>query len=253
MRILLTNDDGIRAEGIAAVVAALGHDHELHVIAPETQQSAKSHALTLHHPVLVHPVHQFDEPGVKTQLAIGGTPVDCVKLAMEALLEDKVDLILSGINQGPNLAEDVVYSGTVSAALEGIFYRTPSIAMSVNAYRPKHFNQAAAYIARHLDEMMAMFETADFTLNVNFPDQPQYQGTRMTTLGSIDYNNVFTKRLSPHGSDYYWIAGDRLISEEKNSETSDVMAVEAGFVSITPIRIAYQHQIAPKDGVDGWR
>lgn len=252
MKILLTNDDGIQAEGIAALVAALSPKHEVYVVAPEMQQSAKSHALTLHQPIFAHQVTRFTEPGVMNQWAVSGTPVDCVKLAIEVLLKGEIDLIVSGINHGPNLAEDVIYSGTVSAALEGTLYHIPSIAMSVNSFRPNHFDHAARYLAEHLEDLYSLFTTYDFTLNLNFPDLPVYKGTRLTILGVIEYTNVFTQRQTPHGSDYYWIAGDRQIDPAKNIESADVLAVEEGYVSITPIKIAYQHAISHKSSIAEW-
>jgi 5'-nucleotidase len=243
MNILLTNDDGIGADGFRALIDALKDDHRLFIVAPENQQSAKSHSITMNQPIYAHTVNHFKHENVITQVAISGTPVDCVKMGVEVLIDEKIDLIMSGINHGPNIAEDVIYSGTVGAAYEGCFYNIPAIALSVNAYGDFNFSLASDYVKNHIDKIFSIFgKNSDFILNINFPNE-EYKGTKLTKLGKLKYVDIFSKRQTPHGKDYYWLAGEKHFPLENNDEGCDTMAVTEGYVSISPVKISLVHEI----------
>lgn len=253
MNILITNDDGIGAEGIRHIVMALAENHRVFVAAPEVQQSAKARSITMNLPLFAHEVNAFKHPNIIRQWAISGTPADCVKIAVEELMDEPIDLIVSGINHGPNYAEDVLYSGTVGAALEGSLYDLPAIALSMDDWSNYHFSHAARYVAEHLDGMVSMFEDSSHILNVNFPNKNHYEGSRMTHLGSIRYVDIFTKRVNPHGRDYYWIAGDKVVVDGKNDANSDIVTVQNGYVSISSIRVTFEHIKKRPDDLETWK
>ncbi len=235
MKILISNDDGIHARGIQALAKALSAEHEVYVVAPDRERSAMGHALTLHEPVKVQ-AYDFPFPVAKAY-SIGGTPSDCVKLALNALLDVKMDAMVSGINHGPNLGSDVIYSGTVSAALEGAIYGLPSIAVSlVNGYdKQMDFSHGAAFIADFLPKALAMGIPAKSVLNVNIPAVPldQFKGAKICDLGTRMYTDSYERRLDPRGGIYYWLAGE--VIETDAGEHSDVEAIRQHYVSITPV------------------
>ncbi|MBU1701864.1 MAG: 5'/3'-nucleotidase SurE [Candidatus Eisenbacteria bacterium] len=233
MRILLTNDDGIRAEGLKALRMGMESLGDLWVVAPDREQSATSHALTLSRPLRVH---QHEDQ----VFSVDGTPTDCVLLAVKGIrnrLQPKPDLVVSGINHGPNMGDDVTYSGTVSAALEGRLLGCPSIAISVASWKPKHFDSAAR-VAQGLSRILLETGLPDRTfLNVNVPDIPydEIKGVRVTKLGDRVYRDVIIDKVDPRGRPYYWIGGDD--PDWKYDESSDFFAVQAGYVSVTPISL----------------
>lgn len=244
MHILITNDDGIGAPGLKALVGALlehGRDLELSVVAPEGEQSGAAHAVTVRRPVLVAPV---DWPGVTVAYAVDGTPVDCVKLS-EALLAEKPDLILSGINRGVNLGTDVLYSGTVGAAIEGALLGCRAIALSVaNGPAGPRFATAAACALELIDRLRAERDApqagrgvpADLLLNVNVPDRPaeQLAGWRVTRLGVRRYREAYHRREDPRGRQYFWIAGTP--DDIDRDPRTDAQALAQGYVSLTPLQ-----------------
>lgn len=227
-RILVSNDDGVHAPGIKALVAALEDLAEITVVAPLAEQSASSHALTLHRPLRIKEI-------APRTFAVEGTPTDCVLLAIREFLGQKPDLVVSGINQGPNLGEDVLYSGTVAAAMEGSLLGVGSVALSLASWRYTDF-AAAGQVARRLVSRLLRRELPPrFLVNVNIPPRPveEIRGFRLAQLGSRVYNDAVVKKTDPRGRDYYWIGGAE--PTWKPSPDSDFAAIEEGYVSLTPL------------------
>jgi 5'-nucleotidase len=233
VRILITNDDGIEAEGIKQLVIALKEIGEVYVVAPESEMSACGHGITIHRPIQVRKYRKFNDV---TAWSITGTPADCVKLGITTLIKEKPDIVVSGINLGPNLGTDILYSGTVSGAIEGIVLGIPSIAISLDSHSPKHFTFSKD-VAKYLCKQMLSKELAsDTLLNVNVPDLPknQIKGYKITILGERKYINNYDHRTDPRGNDYYWLTGE-LIPPHVNDLELDVNAVKNSYVSVTPI------------------
>ncbi|MEB3197532.1 MAG: 5'/3'-nucleotidase SurE [Candidatus Sericytochromatia bacterium] len=245
MRILVCNDDGIRAPGIGALAAALAEAHEVYVVAPDRERSATGHSLTLHRPLRAEPGPELGR--ARQTWAVSGTPSDCVKLALGALLPERPDLVCSGINRGPNLGTDVLYSGTVSAALEGVINGVPALAFSLASFSDQGYEQGAAFARSLVDQLTNRSLPPKFLLNVNFPAlQPQpYQGVRITRLGVRKYQDSFEHRTDPRGRTFYWLTGEA--GEEGEAGDSDVMAVRDNFVSITPIQYDMTHDAGLSD------
>lgn len=233
MRILLTNDDGIYAIGLIELSKAVTCLGEVQIVAPERSRSAIGHAITLHKPLRMDP-HYHTEYSVPAY-ASNGTPADCVMLGYYELFDKQIDLIISGINSGPNMGDDVTYSGTVSAAMEASVIGVPSIAISMGSFDSTHFEDAAKFISA-LAKMMLETEIPRKTLlNVNYPDLPldKIKGVRLTRLGYRWYTDVVTKRLDPRGNPYFWICGEKQYSD--NPVGTDCRAIEDGEISITPL------------------
>lgn len=230
MRILISNDDGIEAEGINQLRVFLQDEHELFVVAPDRERSATGHKITMDRPLRVK--ERF-YPGSKTRgWAVDGTPADCVKLGLEALLPEPPDLVISGINNGPNLGTDVLYSGTVSAAIEGFINGVPAVAVSLASYEYHDFSDAGILIK----ELLAKFGqdiTQNSLLNINVP-ACRPRGIKVTRLGERRYINIFDKRTDPRGKVYFWMGGEPCDLDEGDPDT-DVWVVREGYVSITPL------------------
>ena len=232
MKILLTNDDGIFAPGIRALCRELEKDHDVTVVAPDRERSAAGHAITIHYPLRVKEM-EFD--GIESQcIAVDGTPADCVKIAYEALIDEKIDLLISGINIGPNLGRDVLYSGTVSAAIEGLLLGLPSIAVSLVADDHWDFKDSAKYMRKFVKEYQQQKLKKDVLLNINIPIDYKEE-TKVTELGDKGYTNRFEERFDPREQKYYWLAGE--LVEEGTAEGTDVTAAKNDFISITPIKL----------------
>ena len=232
MRLLLSNDDGISARGLATLRDALSADHTITVVAPATEQSAKSHALTLHEPLRARQV----EPG---SWSVAGTPADCVYLALHHLLDEPPDLVLSGINHGSNLGNDVFYSGTVGAAMEACLQGFPAIAFSLHIEpddRDRHWDTAADVVRRIVRSVEENGLPKRRLLNVNIPNVPQSElrGIRSATLGVRMYSARVDERRDPRGRRYFWIGGDHMHFED--DPASDGPIVESGFAAVTPLR-----------------
>ena len=228
--ILLTNDDGIQAEGLTRLRRAVASLGRVVVVAPERQQSGASHALTLSNPLRSNPVDE-------DVIAVDGTPTDCVLLAMRGLLEDRPSLLVSGMNHGPNLGDDVTYSGTVAAAFEGTLLGLPSVAISVCSWEECRFEAAerfATTIARNVLERGLPEGTL---LNVNVPSIPpeEIKGVKVTKLGKRVYRDAVVKKTDPRGRAYYWIGGQPPIWCQ--GEETDFEAVERGEISVTPLQL----------------
>lgn len=233
LNILITNDDGINSAGLITLAQAISKIANVTVVAPDRERSATAHAITMHKPLRVE---KSDIPGCKALgYKVNGTPSDCVKLALEALLDSEPDMVLSGINRGANLGTDVIYSGTVSAAIEGALSGVPAIALSVAARGNVEFDYAAEFAKRLCQQISKKNFPKDTLLNVNIPftKQEKIAGIAVTHLGTIKYKNSFERRTDPRGKVYYWLAGEAI--EDINDKGSDVWAVKNNFISITPI------------------
>lgn len=235
MRILVTNDDGIHAPGILALKQALEPLGEVFVVAPERPRSAAGHAITLHKPLRITETTLNDGT---LAWAVSGTPTDCATLGFDVIMEQKADLVFSGINAGPNLGWDVTYSGTVAAAIEGAILGVPSVAISLaGETRPFEYTASAAF-ARRLAEKVAAEGMERWTLlNVNVPAVPQEQisGIAVTHQGRRQYVDRIDKRIDPWGRDYYWLHGK--LHEDVIDQGSDVHAVLENRISVTPIHL----------------
>ena len=245
MKLLISNDDGIFAPGIRSLangLAAAGHD--VSVVCPDRERSATGHGLTLHQPIRAEIIESVFHPQIKAW-ACSGTPSDCVKLALWALLDSPPELVISGINQGANLGTDVLYSGTVSAAMEGVIERIPSIAISLTSFTSKDFQAAVAFA----QSLVAQLENEPLPelmlLNVNVPPVKleEIAGVVLTRQGVRRYVDVFEKRVDPRGKTYYWLAGE-LLEEVEPEEglhlpqdiPTDVEAIRQNYITVTPLQ-----------------
>ncbi len=237
MRILVTNDDGVFADGLFALYQALSEVGDVTVVAPERQQSATGHAITLHKPLRLSPVNLRDG---SPAFASNGTPSDCAALGILEAMGGDVDLVVSGINHGPNLGWDVHYSGTVSAAIEAAMVGHPSVAVSVASWdKDIHWEPVARFAAQVAKRLQTQPLPPHTVLNINAPNLPQSEikGVAVTTQGRRQYVDRLEKRLDPVGRPYYWLGGS-LAEEAAGAEAgSDVRAVADGKISLTPIHL----------------
>lgn len=231
MKVLLTNDDGIQAEGIQTLRRALEKIADVTVVAPSYERSATGHGITVHKPIRAEKVHLAGSTA--THWSVVGTPADCVKLALEALMDWTPDLVVSGINHGSNMGTDVLYSGTVSAAIEGMVNGLPAIAVSLTDIAELDFTFAASFTAKLCSFLKLKGFPSDTLLNVNIPPGEQFKGVRITKLGSRHYVNTVERRTDPRGREYFWLAGD-VVNQEGDGST-DVDAVQKNFISISPL------------------
>jgi len=234
MRILLCNDDGIHAPGISVLHKAVSDLGELRVVAPDVERSAAGHAITLADPIKCTPV---EKDGVFFGDAIGGTPADCIKLAVRALMENNPpNLVLSGINLGSNTGISVIYSGTVSAATEGVILGIPSVAFSLCTYVDPQWAMAERVVAELTEKIIANPLPKGVLLNINMPNLPyeELKGIKVTRMGKSRFIEKFHKRLDPRGRTYYWLDGELEVHDE--GDDVDIHAVNNGYVSITPIQ-----------------
>lgn len=230
MIILVSNDDGVRAAGIRALVAALESVGEVWVVAPDREQSAASHSLSLHRPLRV------EELGSR-RFAVDGTPTDCVNLAINGILPTRPDLVVSGINHGANMGDDITYSGTVSAAMEGTLLNVPSIAVSLAWKEELDFSAAAQFAQRLARSVLEHGLPRDTLLNVNVPPLPasELRGYLVTRQGKRKYGDAIVEKVDPRGKKYYWIGGEDLGFIA--AEGTDFTAVEGGYISVTPLHL----------------
>lgn len=246
--ILLTNDDGIRALGLRALYEAIKEVDEVCVVAPETEMSAVGHAITLSDPLRVKEVMQ--DRGF-FGYAVNGTPADCVKIALKAILRQKPDMVISGINQGANVGTNVIYSGTVSAATEGTILGIPSVAISLDSFVDTDFSAAAAFAGKLVSHVKKHGLPKGTLLNVNVPSVPasQIQGVEIVPQGKSRVVEVFDKRVDPRQHIYYWQAGEMVIVDE--DEGTDCWTVHHKKIAITPIHF----DLTDYDSIDfikGW-
>jgi 5'-nucleotidase len=230
MRILVSNDDGYRAPGLAALARAMAQLGEVTVVAPERNRSGASNSLTLDRPLRVL-------TGDNGYTFVDGTPTDCVHLAITGLLEREPDLVVSGVNAGANLGDDVIYSGTVAAAMEGRFLGLPALAVSLVGEEPRHYATAAEVAKRLVTRLCARPLPADTILNVNVPDLPweELTGFEATRLGHRHKAEPVVKSSDPRGRTVYWVGSAGL--EEDAGPGTDFHALRHGRVSITPLQV----------------
>ena len=232
MKILLTNDDGIHALGLSALYHALKADYDVDIVAPESEMSAVGHAITLSTPLRVQKVYKN---GSFYGFAITGTPADCVKIAVQELLEKTPDIIISGINLGANVGINVLYSGTVSAATEGAFLGIKSAAVSLDTRRDPDFRFAAQFSNKLIQYMMENDLEKETALNVNIPAVPSHEikGVCFTRQGTSRMEERFERRTDPRGNVYYWLAGEHFVKNGKPN--TDYVVLKENKVTITPI------------------
>lgn len=237
MKILISNDDGILSNGIRALIEALSPCHDVYVVAPDRERSAAGHSLTLHTPLRVEEIDA--KYGAKKCWMTTGTPGDCIKLAINAILteNEKPDIVISGINHGPNLGADILYSGTVSCAMEGAIMGYPSIATSLASLRNEYedFKFASEFIALLLNRLDKYKIPPKTILNINIPglEKEDIAGIAITELGNRIFTDNYEKRIDPRGKVYYWMAGE-LVTEQENAN-SDISAIRNNKISITPV------------------
>ena len=230
MIILVSNDDGIRAAGIRALEAVLAPLGEVWVVAPDREQSAASHSLSLYRPLRVD---RIDE----RHFAVDGTPTDAVNLAINGIMKQKPNLVVSGINHGGNLGDDITYSGTVSAAMEGTLLGVPSIAVSLVTHDTPDFSAAAEFASRLARVVSERGMPRDTLLNVNVPGVPssELRGCRVTHQGKRRYGDALVEHVDPRGRKYFWIGGEDLGFVP--AEGTDCTAVAGNYISITPLHL----------------
>lgn len=233
LKILLTNDDGFYADGLQTLREILQNKASITIVAPDRERSAIGHGITMNHPLRINPV-TIDNV---THWAVNGTPSDCVKLALENLLKNNPpDLLISGINRGPNMGNDILYSGTVSAAIEGTFYQVPSFAVSLAGFGKVDFRLTAEFISNKIHILWELAKKS--LLNLNFPivaNLSEIKGVKFTKLGVRKYKNVFEERIDPRGQTYYWMGGEPV--DEEQDMDSDIKAIKEGYISITPLNL----------------
>lgn len=235
MQILVSNDDGYTAPGLDALVYALRDLGELTVVAPESNHSGASNSLTLNRPLTVREAHNG-------YFCVNGTPSDCVHVALTALMQTRPTLVVSGINNGANMGDDTLYSGTVAAATEGYLFGIPAIAFSLEEKGWAHIEAAAQMARQVVQRQLAEPLCAPVLLNVNIPNRPldRMQGMRVTRLGKRHPSEPVVKTTTPYGDTVYWIGKAGLASDA--TEGTDFHAVSQGAVSITPLRLDLTHQ-----------
>ncbi|MFP5381653.1 MAG: 5'/3'-nucleotidase SurE [Gammaproteobacteria bacterium] len=230
MRILLSNDDGYFAPGLAALAEALKPFADITVVAPERDRSGASNSLTLDRPLILR-----QAPG--GFYYVNGTPTDCVHLAVTGMLDHQPDMVISGINHGANMGDDTIYSGTVAAATEGYLLGVPSLAVSLASHHGRHFDTAAQIVVELVQRIQSRPPTEPMLLNVNVPDCPrdEVQGLSVTRLGRRHKAEPVVKTVNPRGQTVYWVGAAGAAQDA--GEATDFHAVASGFVSITPLQM----------------
>jgi 5'-nucleotidase len=248
MHILCSNDDGILAHGLECLVRAAEPLGEVTVVAPDREQSATSHSLTLHHPV--RPVKRGER-----RYQVDGTPTDCVMLGIEVLMLNRPDFVLSGVNHGQNMGEDVLYSGTVAAAMEGLVLGIPSIAISFAGRELRadqdRLNKLIDPTTKLLRHLMALQPFPKDTLfNVNFPAVDEIRGVRLTRLGRRVFSNSIQPMKDPWGRQIYWIGAGSM--SWSGGEDSDYQAVADGYISVTPLHLDLTNRSILDSSTEWW-
>ena len=244
MKILLSNDDGVHAPGLQALAEALADLGELQVVAPDRNRSGASNSLTLDRPLEPHYHHNGF-------ISLNGTPTDCVHMGASGIFDMMPDLVVSGINAGANMGDDVIYSGTVAAAMEGRHLRLPPIAVSTASWHPENY-QTAAQVVKELIPQLHQLNVAPRTvLNINVPDLPldQLKGIHVTRLGHRELADKPVAAADPRGKVRYWLSGVGEVADREPG--TDFFAVDEGFVSITPLQIDMT-QYAGMDSLASW-
>ena len=242
--ILISNDDGIFALGVRALANTLAQaGHQVTVVCPDRERSATGHGLTLHQPLRAKQVNSVFDPEV-IAWSCSGTPADCVKFALSAVMEKRPDVVYSGINHGPNLGTDVLYSGTVSAAMEGVLEGIPSVAFSLASFSAFEFQSAADFAVKLLPQLANNYPKPPL-LSVNIPPvtTPEIAGVLVTRQGLRRYIEKFEQRLDPRGKSYYWLEGEIVEDIEQPEDVNlpphiltDVQAIRDRYITITPLQ-----------------
>ena len=233
MRILLTNDDGIYAKGLSALYEELSQEADCLIVAPEIEQSAVGHAITISRPLMVR---RAIKNGSFLGYAVLGTPADCVKIGIKELAEKPVDLVVSGINRGANAGINVIYSGTVSAATEALIMGIPALAISLDTHKEADFTYAAKFARKMVRLIINNPIIKSSAINVNIPCLPaeQIKGVCVVRQGQSNIIETFEKRVDPRENTYYWISGE--YSSMAQNKDTDVAALAEGYITITPIQ-----------------
>jgi 5'-nucleotidase len=228
--ILVTNDDGVYSPGIQILAKRLRQLDSVVIVAPDRERSAVGHSMTLHRPLLIEEIKE-------SVYSVNGTPTDCVNIAVKGLLKETPRLVVSGINKGPNLGDDVTYSGTVAGAIEARLLGVPSLAVSLAARNDFRFAEAAEVAARAAAMIFEHGLTEGTLLNINVPNLPitEIRGTALTRLGKRIYHQMTVERLDPRGKRYYWIGGGE--PDWEREEGTDFDAIDRNLVSITPLHL----------------
>lgn len=249
--ILVTNDDGISAPGIRALIAVMKQIGEVVVVAPDSPQSATGHAITINNTLSINKIDI--DPDVKLEYSCSGTPVDCIKFAVSEILKHKPDLCVSGINHGSNSSINVIYSGTMSAAVEAGIEGIPAIGFSLLDYNwNADFEQVKAYVKKITEEVLQNGLPEGVILNVNFPKlkEKEIKGIKVCRQAKAIWEERFDKRQTPMGKDYYWLTGE-FINLDKGEDT-DEWALEHGYISVVPVQfdLTAHHAIQT---LNGWK
>lgn len=241
MHILLTNDDGIHAPGLRKLAAALAAEHHITVVAPDRERSAASHSLTLDRPLTVKSI-EAENMGNCRMYAVNGTPVDCVRLGVDPLAPEPIDLVVAGINNGANLGTDISYSGTVHAAMEGAVCGFPSVAFSLRIAPAdqKHsaagrFEEAARLAARFVSNLPQNLLEGTPVLNVNFPADIPCAGVKICPQGQSMYDTVFQQQDDPFGRTFYWVCAVKRPTDYNDRYRTDVYWSDRSYITITPL------------------
>lgn len=232
----MTNDDGLFAPGLISLAAELAPIAQLFIIAPESQRSAVGHSITLHKALRLNRV---TIPGIEAEAyTTNGTPTDAIMLGYFAVLnEEKPDLVISGINRGPNMGEDITYSGTVAAAMEGALVGIPSLSISLGTFDSVKFTDAAKFCRDFITNHRELIPEPPEFLNINYPDLDlkDVKGIKITCLGTRKYKDVVHEKVDPRGYKYYWIAGVKIFAD--NPEGTDIDSILNGYVSVSPLTL----------------
>lgn len=228
--ILVTNDDGVYSPGIQMLAKRLRELDEVVIVAPDRERSAAGHSMTLHRPLLIEEVRE-------SVYSVNGTPTDCINIAVKGLLKETPKLVVSGINKGPNMGDDVTYSGTVAGAIEALILNVPSFALSLSARENFRFADAAEVGVQVARMIMSNGLPKGTLLNVNVPNLPvaDLKGTVVTRLGKRIYHQLTVERIDPRGKKYYWIGGGE--PEWEHESGTDFDAIDRGMVSVTPLHL----------------
>lgn len=234
MQILVTNDDGVGSPGIEALEEALAELGEVLVVAPDSERSGASHSITVSHPLRAKRLRRRGRPEA---YVVNGTPADCVKLAIKHILKRPPDLLASGINLGANVGIDVLYSGTVAAAVEGAIFGVPSLAVSLDTFDHVDFRPAAQFAKDVATSLLESPLPQGTLLNVNVPALPAtaVKGVKITTQSKVGYRDEFIRRSDPKGRDYFWLTGG-LPSDIMRDQDTDTATLKSGYVSVTPLQ-----------------
>lgn len=232
MKILLTNDDSIESSGLKSLAKSLTQIGEVYIVAPQKPQSAGGHGITMHKPLRVETIPI--NVGEKASYRVSGTPADCVMLAIDVLVKD-VDIVVSGINLGPNLGDDIIYSGTVAGAREGAMNNKLSFAVSVNDFENPDFEFFSDLAKKIIQKLVDVVKEHSGCININFPkDKENIKGIRVTSLARRRYKNRVTIGKDPFGREFYWIGG---VLDDPMVDDTDSKLIEEGYVTVTPLAI----------------